>query len=101
MACVWVGMVEVSISPTCTLELDGVGAFVWCATQAGDEQMFVCNVEKMLRSYGLLPIMFEKVQCAEELAESSEGLEEIIIRAAENPGYVLYGTFHTFNHHTA
>jgi hypothetical protein len=41
------------------------------------------------------------VRFVDDLAEISEDLAEIVMRAEENPDYVLYGTFHTFNHHNA
>jgi hypothetical protein len=101
MGHVWIGMAEVSIGPHCTLELGGVGAYVWCATQANGESTFIQKAEKMLTHYGLISIGFEDVHPVEDLEVISEDLAEIVMRAEENPDYVLYGTFQTFNHHTA
>jgi hypothetical protein len=101
MGHVWIGMAEVSIGPHCILELSGAGAFVWCATQANGESMFIQKAEEMLTHYGLIPVGFENVRCVDDLTGISEDLAEIVMRAGENPDYVLYGTFQTFNHHTA
>jgi hypothetical protein len=98
---VWVGLAEVSIGPTCTLDLTGAGAFVWCATQASNKKEFVNKVGKMLASYGLNLIEYGEIGLAIDIPEPAGDLFEIATRAAQDPTYILYGTFHSYAHHTS
>jgi hypothetical protein len=99
MDAVWVGKAEVSITSECALDLDGAGAFVWCATQACDQAVFISKVGEMLEYYNLVPIAFEKVGLAANLMDPSEDLFEIITRAEQDPAYAIYGTFHCYPYH--
>ena len=100
MGCVWIGMVEVSIGPDCTLDfLEGVGAFVWYAAQADSEEMFIKKVGETVTGYGLIPIEFENIRPVDDVMELDEELFEIVTRAEESADFAIYGTFHTFPHH--
>ena len=101
MAAVWLGLAEVSIGPGCVLDLDGAGAFVWWATQADCKETFVRKVDATLKDYGLVPVGYENIEAVLNPMDLIEELFEIATRAEESPDYVLYGTFHVFDHHNA
>lgn len=55
----------------------------------------------MLKGYGLVPVGYENIEIVKDTMELNEVIFEIVTRAEEDPNYVLYGTFHIFDHHNA
>jgi hypothetical protein len=101
LGAVWIGMAEISIGKNCELELKGAGSFVWCATQAQDADGCVRKIEHMLTYYGLHLIELQGISRFNDFDNPSDELVEIVERAAENPDFAIYGTFHEYPHHTA
>ncbi len=98
---VWIGLAEVTIGENCDLDLEGASSFTWCATQAWDKENFSKKIEGMLVFYGLHLVDLERVCRFNDFDDPSEELAEMAGRAAENADFALYGTFHTYPHHTA
>lgn len=102
MGCVWLGMLQVSIGPNCTLDfIDGAGAFVWFATQADCEETFIKKVGGVVESYGLVLIESSHVGPVEDVMELSEEHFDMATRAERSPEYCIYGTFDTYPFHEA
>ncbi|MFL6427643.1 MAG: hypothetical protein ACJ71S_05320 [Acidobacteriaceae bacterium] len=95
-------MAQVSVGRDCELELEAAaGSSVWCATQAQDATEFAKKIDEILDFYGLHIIVLEAVGQFENCDAPSAELAGIAQRAAQDPNFALYGTFHTYPYHSA
>jgi len=98
---VWIGLTDVAKVEGCGLDFDGVGAFVWWATQADSEEVFLRKLRSALEYYKLVLLEAKEIRKFGESEDVSEELYEMVERVRENEKWTLFGTFHTYRHHDA
>lgn len=95
----WIGLVEVRAESGDILG-DAKGAFVHIVTWASDAEEYRRNADLVLNKLGLFII---DVETPEPVAERrrkgttfEDEVEDIIVRAEDNPNAIIYSTFHTW-----
>jgi len=100
----WIGLVELRVTPHSTALKASRGAFVDIVTWAGRPEQFQKNAEEVLGELGLAvvavencePLSVRRTKLAAEGRDLSEELQDMVERATYNPKAIIYGTFHTW-----
>lgn len=98
---VLVGLTEVSKGEGCDLEFSGAAAFVWWATQADSEEMFLRKLSGVLDKYRLVLNETTEIRPFKDTDDVSDEFFEMVEQARQNESWVIFGTFYTYPHHTA
>jgi hypothetical protein len=100
----WIGMVEVRPLKGSTTLAEAKGAFVNIVTWAQDAEYHRRNTDLVLEGLGLFVVEVENpepVSVRRGNGVLEEVIEDMIVRAQDNPSAIIYGTFHTFDRDTA
>jgi hypothetical protein len=98
---VWIGLTEVAKADRCELDFHGVAAFVWWATQADSEEVFLRKLSRAMEYYKLVLLEAKEIRRFGDSENVSEELYEMVERVRDNENWTLFGTFHTYRHHDA
>jgi hypothetical protein len=100
----WIGKVEVRPLKGSRTLGDAKGAFVNMVTWVTNAEEYRRNVDLVLGKLGLFAVEVENpepVSIRRQKADFDEEIEDMIIRAQDNPNAIIYGTFHEWDRDTA